>query len=656
MTERVSVLCDHSDVCFFPFVHAKAINDWASSSKGVGENFTIFLQMNLPWKVEADDCTFDPCHPKARHIEGSPLEKASQWQGCLEGNVFAPIIMEEQEGLPKLLSVAEQLSDAVQTASEDNTVANDFGDVLENVLLVCKALPAIGSRQYGIMGSTDNDVEAFTELCCKGWQLLSSIKQNTWWASMLEEHERCVAASRRLRPRMTALSAIMDAAAKTEGQLCTGSDMVEAMRLMVEAKESLRPTQADSFSEKVLAQVTLHEANHLKILNGDGADQSIDAMLVEAFVKQGRDTFGESADRTTIASMLESRKHELGQAQRLQRLAADCQAWLADQKKEQQDPNLLKAISVTAGLAKGMQTKNADTKHHIGRVAGEIVHMLRELFVKGRDDPVVVQIRCLIDLAEVAHSLVAFAPIDDMGTDEVDIVVQHRSEFFAIGAFFTSGPDTAARVLVDRGCKNVRASITAVKTISEAIKKNKKLNEIPRVQVILNEARDEIGRAADIEIPKATTKLADALKPLTKVAVGEGIDNWFTGCQGDSYDALLEHAQATILVENPTTVQQNTVAARKELDSWVGIVDSYAKKECLSAPRELYTKLVELGEETYVCAMCCTLLLTQGATPLKLRRNLKAQKETLSAERWSNVPPALRNEVDGKLAWQREPK
>ena len=639
-------------VLFCVFVEAKAVNDWATSSKSVAEGFAEFLDMLLPWSGEDSmEVEFDPLAPKARHIESSPKERCMQLTQNLQTHVFAVIIGDSEPGLPRLIDVCRVLKDAIEAAADNDHIVEEYEEFLEETLLVCKALPAIGSREYGILGSCDDDVELFMKQDSANPNpgLLTTVRQNQWWRDRLTEFETTVVASQRLRPKMVATQKTLTKATSS-GSVPTASVMVAAVNLYGQAKMNMRPTHADGF-EQVLAEArgTFNKATLEQLGSGDSSID--DPAGLDEYIKACLMVFGENTEMSEIAAKLETHKRDLGVKIRFDKVHRACQAWLAGQQSGSSPIDGLADIKSSVGMVTGMTPAKPEIQQSIvGTV--EAMCAALEAAEESADGLLDADISLIKEVGEVANRLnTLFASKAEKVGPVVEMIVSCGNAFDSFLSYAALGDDAASRIAAEPRGVRLRECVAGVALLRD---KMSAMTSPPKlVQHVVTSVQTMVDAAAVIELPKMKEKVANALEPLKAFGIGEGLQQWFESFDGANLDDLHEHAKSTILSECPTNVESIVKKARKEFIAFETSVDLYGWRGHEKAYLDTMGIRVSQGEETYASVMMLTCLKVAHSQPLKLRRALKAHKETVASERWGEIPPILREEVETRLAWQR---
>ena len=254
--------------------------------------------------ADGEHQSFDPLTLRMWDIEASARERRDTFCSLLQTNVFAPLIQLGERGFDALMGVCSLLLKWLDHASESE-LADDYEEMLDDVALSCRAFAAIGSRVYGRLGSSYQDVEHFMSKADFDPSTFYLLREEAWWASMMEEHDQTLAATRELRPGMNDLIGRLQISMKT-GCTVQRATALEAVRMLGQAKKRLRPTQADEL-EELARQAAIQVEEQFLTLMGDQLTDDI-VKWGEGYLKVANTVFGADTMRVNMCKHIEEAK------------------------------------------------------------------------------------------------------------------------------------------------------------------------------------------------------------------------------------------------------------------------------------------------------------------------------------------------------------
>lgn len=636
----------------------EAIYDWSSTTTDLEEGFGDFVRMLVPWETGDDDDSsrvFKPTKPTAMSIEGSVAERGIAFKDNLEEFVLAPLLREGEKGKGKLLAILEKLQDMLLQAVDDQKVDPDMEDTMEEVLIVTKALAAIASRRDGELGSSDADVASFLDMGHQGLALCSSVKQEAYYGALLAEQQRAAPVNRRLRPKMDKLVPKLKAYLELGEVTSGGAMLVEAMQVSSEAAAGLRPTQADEINELTNQASKSYEMAHLSAFKRNNVEAICLADL-ELYIKEAEKVYGLTDDRRALKAFMVQKQQSLGHVARFNALQAACKEWVkAQDGKTDLDIQSLNNIKLATIPLEGLTPEGQPVIESIKEAATLTIALLAP---RGENDFEVGRLEAevseILALAEVAKLLNGLVRIGDSGKEAgITELVNHSSAIESCVAFYKLGDTPEARLSADKNYAGAREVKSGLLVIEEMFFGEGAGKVTGRTKSVAKHAKQLLKECGAGELDRLMTKCTEAIKGLTPLGADFNQKQWDDEFQGDDIHDLLELAKGSLLKTAPKTLEaavSKAVTAHKNykyaLESFGGDLEHTDFEKAAKCQ-------VEIARRALVAANCCAFIKEFSTQPLKLRRVLRAQKESLTADQWESMNAVLASDVETRLSHQR---
>ena len=618
-------------------------------------NLQLFLDMLIPWAMgtEGEAVVFDPLTPKARHIESSPADRAKNFRQNLESHVFAPIIGLGEAGVDKLMEICKTLHDVVHDASDTDHIAELYDGALDELDMLCRTLPAIASREYGVLGSSEADVSRFVEAAASGEGLLACVKQNAFYYKMLMEHEKAAPTISRLMPKIAVVMQNIEAGDKT-GVPLKVAEATEACLLLAEAEVGLRPTQADALQVAAKPAVERAMAIVLEKLKLGDAELAL-ATQAEELTKASTRVFGDIEQAQCMKSAIASLTHRVGQEQQFTDLVNACSAWReASERDEKTALDELGKVKAIASTMKGVVPRTAGVTKEVRDTSESIYNKVMDMqdFGKG---PLREEFGNLMLRLVTMDALASLAPAPGDGEDKekalASLVLAQQVSLESVIVYFELGGESAeARVSADKGTLKAREAVAAM-TQCEAAWQGQPVT--PCLRDLLQRARACVDESAEYDLAKQMDKVKSSIASLRVLGAGPDVQPWHADFTGETFDELYAHAKTTVMSEDPKDTEQALNKVKSVFKAWCFSVESYGKDAQHTAFTEQARQWLSTAEVAFTSCILFDVLLVEATQPLKLRRSLRKVRDKLGEEKWPHVHLLLRENVEPKLRWQR---
>jgi len=527
------------------------------------------------------------------------------------------------------------------------------------VLVMCRALVAVASREYGICGSSESDVLALGGTDA-GMCLLASMKQNEWFNAMFSEHQKCAGSLALLQPKVKAFVPQLKEAEAATSTPCETQLVLDGIKLLGECKVGLRPTQSDILEGLVKCLCKRLEESYMSELScgkSVGASALAEMELYTSVVAEVLPESGQGSLKSAVVSC----QQQAGMEARFAALAELCSTWLDNQAKASEDLlEGLAGVRTSGAVMSGMQPACANVTATIAAARSEMMRRLLQTTGSSDDGLSSDDLQVMAQYSEAVKMLGGFAS----GTrtpDSADLLAQVFSEqwsaFQSFADYKALGDTAGTRVAADKDLAKAKLVVSGHLRAQEAMRGH--VGETPpRLNQILDSVAAMLTASSELEIPTQKEKLASAVKALEQFGVGVAVASWDSGFKGKTFEELLGHACGTFLIEAPDGLKQALARTKKELEAWKHVLTVYDNEseqqsaDITLAMEKHYTEAVVL----LTSGLCLVAVQKLGGQPLKLRRALKAQKDSLDDAAWQAVNILIRELVEEKINWQRAAK
>ena len=464
----IRLIFNHTCICYLSsstcacyLVFVQALSDWTNKSGSLEQRFPEFLDMMWPCSrpSDGDALTYDPLLPKARFVEGSPAEAAITFKDNLVSKTFAPMICEGEASVARLIGISEMLIEAIsEAADQQGEIDENYEQLFEEVLVMCRALVAVASREYGICGSSESDVLALGGTDA-GMCLLASIKQNEWFNAMFSEHQKCAGSLALLQPKVKAFVPQLKEAEAATSTPCETQLVLDGIKLLGECKVGLRPTQSDILEGLVKGLCKRLEESYMSELScgkSVGASALAEMELYTSVVAEVLPEFGQGSLKLAVVSC----QQQAGMEARFAALAELCSTWLDNQAKASEDLlEGLAEIRTSGAVMSGMQPACANATATIAAARSEMMRRLLQTTGSSDDGLSSDDLQVMAQYSETVKMLGGFAS----GTrtpDSADLLAHVFSEqwsaFQSFADYKALGDTAGTRVAADKDCKTRR--------------------------------------------------------------------------------------------------------------------------------------------------------------------------------------------------------
>ena len=617
----------------------RELQDWTSNPKSIKNKFKEFVEIAVPWLLKGEDETapFDPTKPKYRSVEGTPLEKSKWFLKAVLDEVITPLLSAGIEHKAELLALLEQVCTLCDQASDNENVSEDYDDGLELLTSKCRGVARIIERTNGIIGSNAKDVEVVeSESKLNGCTLLATIRAVSEYKAMYSEYTITKKSQKELIPQQDKAIKMIKGFKSGEISAKNLQAITTSLTLYKDCVRGLRPTQAVDFEAALTTAITSCDKALDDALQAGTFDDMIPYAVVEKFIKTANETIGTNSIRDAASRMIAAKSAKEDRAEHVTKLA-EFSTTIIEKYPDKIAINAaeLAEASSLVGTIEGQRLKPDDVgfkpiKALLDKIESACAQNNSELGPSAPDSLALIR-SCML-FAQALHAVLAGeTPLDSTA----HLYVMSDGVLETFNTLVQSGTTPEERLKAEKSFTLASGSSSACRECNTIIREHTgDASHTMLLKTWLDHTESVLDAMAACDLPakksKAQTCTDNAVQHVESVHTGK----WLEGSVPDEADEFIAASATFLSTIDISALSSKLQAAEYHIKKYEEASQTYGMDNAsfvagLKASL-MATKIVELD------VFVCTAYRDQAATPLKLRRSLRALKT-----KYSTVYPFL---------------